>query len=65
MLSNNNLDSPTYIDSRLHNWSLFNMWTSSTPKTATTSGFRYNSGSDVSSLSAKTGTNGGAYIKLF
>ncbi len=64
-LSSENINSPTYIDSRLFNWSAFNMWCSTTRKTGTTSAHRYTSSVDFWNTATKTQANGGAYIKLF
>ena len=64
-LSSNNSKTPTYIDSRLFNWSSFNMWSSTTDKSTTTSAFRLTSGTDTWATATKTQTNGGSYIKIF
>lgn len=64
-LSSNNTKSPTYIDSRLFNWSSFNMWTSTTDKTDTLKAHRYSSINDSYLPQLKTQTNGGAYVKIF
>ncbi len=64
-LSSNNSKSPTYIDSRLFNWSATNLWSSTTDKTSTTLAQRYGSSQDVWLSQAKTQVNPGTYVKLF
>jgi len=65
MLSSNSTDSPTHIDSRLFNWSLLNMWSSTTDKNLTASAYRFGANQDVWLVQPKTQTNAGAYVKLF
>lgn len=64
-LSSANGLTATYIDSRLHNWSAFNMWSSTTDKTNTAQAFRLSTATDNWTVAIKTQANGGAYVKLF
>lgn len=64
-ISSDNSKAPTFIDSRLFNWSSFNMWTSTTNKNNSTQAFRYSSGGDAMSLQSKTVLAGHAYVKIF
>jgi len=55
-----------YIDSRLFNWSLFFMWTSTTDKNDTLRAVRYTAGADAATFVLKTAIGGAtAYIKNF
>jgi len=56
---------PSFIDSRLFNWSTFNMWSSTTNDKNNLQAFRLSSGSGTDLLQAKTVANGGAFVKNF
>jgi hypothetical protein len=64
-LSSNSTLSPTFIDSRLFNWSAFNMWCSTTAKNNISAAFRYSSTSDSWVTATKSQAAGCAYVKLF
>jgi hypothetical protein len=64
-LSSANSKSPSYIDNRLFNWSVQNMWCSTTEKNITTNALRYNGSVDTWTSEVKTQTNANAYVKLF
>lgn len=64
-ISSNNANSPTYIDNRLFNWSLFNMWSSTEALNNSANAHRYSAGSDSWSIQSKTILAANAYIKNF
>lgn len=64
-LTSNNANTPSYIDSRLFNWSTQNMWSSTTHKLNTVRAHRLSPNADSWTDQAKTQTNANAYIKLF
>ena len=64
-LSSANSKSPSYIDNRLFNWSVQNMWCSTTEKNISTNSLRYNGSVDTWTSEVKIQTNANAYVKLF
>ena len=64
-LSSSSSLSTTYIDSRLFNWSTYNMWSSTTDKTDPLNACRYSAISDTWSMQNKSVVAGNAYVKLF
>ena len=60
-----NINIPAYLDSRLFNFSAFDMWCSTTDKTDSTKAWRLTTGINNWSLALKTISASNAYIKNF
>lgn len=64
-ITSNNAKSPTYLDSRLFNFSSNNIWSSTTDKVNTALAHRIGTAADSWTVQTKTQSNANAYVKLF